>query len=122
MMNTNDPLMFDHERDEFDNDNYLFSRPGQYSNKDLDGTGSQGRRVYLESPSFGNKEEEDMYRYVQSRLTDRTSSIVGNPTLPAPTGATLMDSLDFDLDILGTHNARAQPVPTTTTNLPHVPK
>lgn len=30
--------------------------------KDDDGTGAFGRRVYLESPSLGNKEEEDMYR------------------------------------------------------------
>lgn len=121
-MNTNDPLMFDqrYPTRDFDNDNYLFSQPAQYSNKDFDGTGSQGRRVYLESPSFGNKEEEDMYRYVQSRLTDRTSSIVGQ-TLPAPTGVTLMDSLDFDLDLLGANHTRAQPAPTMG-NLSHVPR
>lgn len=30
--------------------------------REEDATGALGRRVYLESPSLGNKEEEDMYR------------------------------------------------------------
>ena len=76
------------------------------SHKDDDGNGSQGRRVYLESPSFGNKEEEDMYRYVPSRLTDGTGSIVG-PPLTVPTGVGLMDSLDFDLDLLNVDHTRS---------------
>ena len=120
IVNTNDPLMFDQRYPPTDNDDYLFSQPAQYSlaNNELDPNASQGRRVYLESPSFGNKEEEDMYRYVQSRLTNRTASMIGN-NLPDPTGATLMDSLDFDLDILGTHNTRTQP---TMSNLAHVPR
>lgn len=57
-----------------DEKNSLFSK--QQQQKDDDGNGSQGRRVYLESPSFDNKEEEDMYRYVPSRLTDGTASII----------------------------------------------
>jgi hypothetical protein len=32
------------------------------SSKENDRAGSYGRRVFLESPSLGNKEEEDMYR------------------------------------------------------------
>ena len=90
-------------------DKYSFKQRPVLSHKDDDGSGSQGRRVYLESPSFGNKEEEDMYRYVPSRLTDGTASMIG-PTLPAPTGATLMDSLDFDLDILDAHQTRSDPL------------
>jgi hypothetical protein len=76
-------------------------------NKDDDGSGSLGRRVYLESPSFDNKEEEDMYRYVPSRITDRTSSIIDNK-VPTRTGATLMDSLDFQLNMLGNNNNRSE--------------
>lgn len=116
-MNTNDPLMFDHRYPRTDHDDYhLLSRP--VANSELDASTSQGRRVYLESPSFGNKEEEDMYRYVQSRLTDRTASMIGN-NLPDPNGATLMDSLDFDLDIFGTHQTRTRP---PMGHLSHVPR
>jgi hypothetical protein len=108
-MGTYEQMMVDNRyTGDFDNEKYSLSKQQQQqqqkrpllSHKDEDGNGSQGRRVYLESPSFGNKEEEDMYRYVPSRLTDGTASMIGT-TLPAPTGATLMDSLDFDLDILG---------------------
>jgi hypothetical protein len=111
-MSTYDQMMVDNRYPgDFDNEKYSFSKQQPpISNQDEDGNGSQGgqgRRVYLESPSFGNKEEEDLYRYVPSRVTDRTSSMIGT-RLPAPTGATLMDSLDFDLDILGTNNAHAE--------------
>jgi hypothetical protein len=112
-MSTYDQMMVDNRYPgDFDNEKYSFSKQQQQpiSHQDEDGNGSQGgqgRRVYLESPSFGNKEEEDLYRYVPSRVTDRTSSMIGT-RLPAPTGATLMDSLDFDLDILGTNNAHAE--------------
>lgn len=91
---------------ELNNEKFSFSKQ-QSMNKDEDGTGSLGRRVYLESPSFDNKEEEDMYRYVPSRITDRTSSIIGN-TLPTQTAPALMDSLDLELDILGTNNPRSE--------------
>jgi hypothetical protein len=112
-MSTYDQMMVDNRYPgDFDNEKYSFSKQQQQpiSHQHEDGNGSQGgqgRRVYLESPSFGNKEEEDLYRYVPSRVTDRTSSMIGT-RLPAPTGATLMDSLDFDLDILGTNNAHAE--------------
>jgi len=114
-MGTYDQMMVDNRYpSDFDNEKYLFSKQQQQQqqqqmlNKDDDGSGSLGRRVYLESPSFGNKEEEDMYRYVPSRITDRTSSIIDNK-VPARTGATLMNSLDFELDnILGNNNNRSE--------------
>lgn len=107
IMDTYDQMMVDNRYPgEFDTDKFLYSKQ-QTSNKDEDGNGSLGRRVFLESPSFDNKEEEDMYRYVPSRITDRTSSIIGN-TIPIRTAPALMDSLDFDLDILGTNNARSE--------------
>jgi hypothetical protein len=40
-----------------DDHRYSSSKTEPISNKD-----DVGRRVYLESPSFGNQEEEDMYR------------------------------------------------------------
>lgn len=71
----------------------------QYQQKDEDGNGSQGRRVYLESPSFDNKEEEDMYRYVPSRLTDGTASII-DTIQPKPTpGRSLTDPLDYEFEL-----------------------
>jgi hypothetical protein len=45
------------------------------------------------------------YRFVPSRLSDHHSTVVGT-SVPAPTGETLIDSLDFELDILGATNAR----------------
>jgi len=110
-MGTYDQMIVDNRYPgDFDNENYLFSKQQQQQqmlNKDDDGSGPLGRRVYLESPSFGNKEEEDLYRYVPSRITDRTSSIIDSK-VPERTGATLMDSLDYELDILGTNNARSE--------------
>ena len=47
---------------QFDDDQALFATDGPNSMKDDDNGGAFGRRVYLESPSLGNKEEEDMYR------------------------------------------------------------
>lgn len=106
-METYDQMMVDNRYPgELNNEKFSFSKQ-QSMNKDEDGTGSLGRRVYLESPSFDNKEEEDMYRYVPSRITDRTSSIIGN-TLPTQTAPALMDSLDLELDILGTNNSRSE--------------
>lgn len=108
---------------DFDIEKYSYSKQTRLQqdspSQNEDKTGLFGRRVYLESPSFGNKEEEDMYRYVSSRLTDRTASMIdpvapahtasrADPTAPAHTGAVLMDSLDFELDILGTTNTRPQ--------------
>ncbi len=107
---------------DFDTDKYLFSKQQQQIPiKDDDGNGSLGRRVYLESPSFDNKEEEDMYRYVPSRITDRTSSIIGPPIPPTRTGATYKDSLDYDLDILGTNHNRSQ-MPYQQESIPVVPR
>jgi hypothetical protein len=108
-MGTYDPIMVDNKYPgDFDNEKYLFSKQEQQQQiSNEDGGGSFGRRVYLESPSFGNKEEEDMYRYVPSRVTDRTSSIVGNTLSGALPGTTLMDSLDFDLDLLTANNPRS---------------
>ncbi|CAF4371318.1 unnamed protein product [Rotaria sp. Silwood2] len=119
----------ENDLDDFDNNQYLFSKPStnnrqQFhlqplteqgsSNKNNDDTGLFGRRVYLESPSLDNKDEDDMYRYVPSRLSDHPSSIVG-AKVPAPTGETLIDSLDFELDLLGATNTRhAIPYPTNT--------
>jgi len=66
--------------DDLDNDQYLFSKQPtnnrqqfnsnpitkqdlqNKNNDDDDNTGLFGRRVYLESPSLGNKDEEDIYR------------------------------------------------------------
>ena len=60
-----------------DDDQYLFSKQPannrqQFNSKHLseqtsldrddNNTGLFGRRVFLESPSLGNKDEEDMYR------------------------------------------------------------
>jgi hypothetical protein len=101
-MDTYDQMMVDNRYpSDYNDEKYL----QQMSNKDEDGNGALGRRVYLESPSFGDKEEEDMYRYVPSRLTDHTSTIVDH-TLPTRTGGTLMDALDFELDAFGTNNTR----------------
>lgn len=58
---------------DLDNDQFLFSKQSktnqlefnskqELNNKDDDLTGLFGRRVYLESPSLDNKDEEDMYR------------------------------------------------------------
>ncbi len=45
------------------------------------------------------------YRYVPSRLSEHQSSVV--PTsVPAPSGETLIDSLDFELDLFGATNTR----------------
>ncbi|CAF3439196.1 unnamed protein product [Rotaria sp. Silwood1] len=105
--------------DDFDNDQYLFSKSStnnrqqfdlkplteqDSSNKMNDNAGLFGRRVYLESPSLDNK-DDDIYRYVPSRLSDHPSSIIGT-TVPAPTGETLIDSLDFELDLFGATNTR----------------
>ncbi|CAF2559743.1 unnamed protein product [Rotaria sp. Silwood2] len=111
-MSTYDQMIVDNRYPgDFDDDKYLFSSQSNaqqdLSNKDEDGTGLLGRRVYLESPSLDNKEEEDMYRYVSSRLTNRTGSIIDTKA-PVGTGAALMDSLDFELDILGTNNTHSQ--------------
>ena len=111
-MGTHDQMMVDNRyAGDFDYEKYPFSK--QISTKDDDGNGSQGRRVYLESPSFDTKEEEDMYRYVPSRLTDGTASIVGT-TLPK---RPVMDSLDFQLDNFGANNTRSEvpyrPLPVT---------
>ncbi|CAF0864304.1 unnamed protein product [Rotaria sp. Silwood1] len=111
-MSTYDQMIVDNQYlGDFDNEKYLFSQQSNAQqdllNQDEDGNGLLGRRVYLESPSFGNKEEEDMYRYVSSRLTNRTGSII-DTMAPVRTGAALMDSLDFELDVLGTNNARSQ--------------
>ncbi|CAF5148230.1 unnamed protein product, partial [Rotaria magnacalcarata] len=111
-MGTYDQMIVDNRYPgDFDNEKYLFSKESDAqedsSNKDDDANGLLGRRVYLESPSFGNQEEEDMYRYVSSRLTNHTGSLIGT-TVPATTGATLMDSLDYELDVLGTNNTRSQ--------------
>ncbi|CAM2711010.1 unnamed protein product [Rotaria socialis] len=111
-MGTYDQMIVDNRYSgDFDNENYLFSKESDAqedsSNKDDDANGLLGRRVYLESPSFGNKEEEDMYRYVSSRLTNHTGSLI-DTKVPAPTGATLMDSLDYELDVMGTNNTRSQ--------------
>ena len=47
---------------QYEDEQALFSHDGPNSMKDDDNSGAFGRRVYLESPSLGNKEEEDMYR------------------------------------------------------------
>ena len=62
---------------DLDSDQFLFSKQSKNNrsefnskpvtkqelpNKDDDLSGLFGRRVYLESPTFDNKEEEDMYR------------------------------------------------------------
>ncbi|CAF0871337.1 unnamed protein product [Adineta steineri] len=104
--------------DDLTADQFLFSKPPNQqdfnskskmkqdpSNKDDDLSGLFGRRVYLESPSFDNKEEEDMYRYVPSRLSDVPPSLVEKATKPITT-ETLIDSLDFELDLLGAANTR----------------
>jgi hypothetical protein len=44
-------------------------------------------------------------RYVPSRLSEHPSSVVGIPA-PGPTGETLIDSLDFELDLFGASNTR----------------
>lgn len=44
-------------------------------------------------------------RYVPSRLSDHTTTVLG-PVPPAPTADTLIDSLDFELDLLGATNTR----------------
>ncbi|CAF0731987.1 unnamed protein product [Rotaria sordida] len=106
--------------DDFDNDQYLFSKSSTNNrqpfhlnplteqdslNKTNDNIGLFGRRVYLESPALDNKDEDDLYRYVPSRLSEHPSSIVGT-TVPASTGETLIDSLDFELDLFGATNTR----------------
>ncbi len=58
--------------DDLDDDQYLFSKQTnnnrqpfnlkQDDDDDDDNTGLFGRRVFLESPALGNKEEQDMYR------------------------------------------------------------
>ncbi|CAF5174383.1 unnamed protein product, partial [Rotaria magnacalcarata] len=111
----------DNNLDDFDNDQYLFSKPStnktepfslkpvgkqQSSNQENDHAGLFGRRVYLESPSLDNK-EDDIYRYVPSRLSDHRTSIIGTSSVPAPTGEALIDSLDFELDLFGATNTRA---------------
>lgn len=93
-----------------DEKNSLFSKQ-QQQQKDEDGNGSQGRRVYLESPSFDTKEEEDMYRYVPSRLTDGTGSIIDTVQPKS------MDPLDFEFDLLTTNHRRPN-IPRQVPNLP----
>ena len=44
-------------------------------------------------------------RYVPSRLSEHPGNMIG-PSIPAPSGETLMDSLDFELDMLRTTNTR----------------
>jgi hypothetical protein len=63
--------------DDLDDDQYLLTnnQPTFHSNpltkqdpsnrnNDDDNTGLFGRRVFLESPALGNKDEEDLYRYI----------------------------------------------------------
>lgn len=91
---------------------------------DNDTSGLLGRRVFLESPSFGNKDEEDIYRWTKRACCHRffeliwllsiccsslarfvPSRLSDNPvSLPAPNGDTLIDSLDFELNVLGATN------------------
>ncbi|CAF1066931.1 unnamed protein product [Didymodactylos carnosus] len=91
--------------DEF-SDEFRYEKRGQKSNNNSnnnyltvnkdDGSYAQnGRRVYLESPSLA-KEEEDMYRYVPSRLSEVPPA--------TETGENLIDSLDFELDLMGANN------------------
>jgi hypothetical protein len=57
--------------DELDDDHFLLTNNQQAfhtkqdptNTNDDDNLGLFGRRVYLESPALGNKEEEDLYRY-----------------------------------------------------------
>ncbi|UJR37923.1 hypothetical protein I4U23_030609 [Adineta vaga] len=106
--------------DELNADQFLFSKASKNSQtglssktktksntstKEDDLTGLFGRRVYLESPSFDNKEEEDMYRYVPSRLSEVPATLIGG-TAPAATTDTLIDSLDFELDLFGAAHTR----------------
>jgi hypothetical protein len=108
-MGTYDQMLVDNRYpgDFDDDDKYSFSKEQEphIPTQDEDGNGSLGRRVYLESPSFDNKEEEDMYRYVPSRITDRTSSIIGPPI---HTGTAVMGSLGYEFDIHGTNNNRSE--------------
>jgi hypothetical protein len=67
--------------DDFDDDQYLLTNNQQpfhsnpltkqnslNRNDDDDNLGLFGRRVYLESPALGNKEEEDLYRFIFWKL------------------------------------------------------
>lgn len=54
---------------------------------------------------FDRQETISLIRYVPSRLSDHPPSVAG-ATIPAPTGETFLDSLDFELDILGATNTR----------------
>jgi len=68
---------FGENLDDLDDDQYLFSKPSinnrqpfnskprttqDLPSKSDDDAALFGRRVYVESPSLGNKEEEDLYR------------------------------------------------------------
>ena len=46
-----------------------------------------------------------VYRYVPSRLSEHPGNAIGQ-SVPAPTGGALIDSLDFELDMLGATNTR----------------
>lgn len=113
IMGTYDQTMVDDRQlGEVDDENNQVSDRSNNPQEDMqnqedDGNGLVGRRVYLESPSYDNKEEEDMYRYVSSRLTNHTGSLV-DTTVAAPTGAPLIESLDYEVDILGVDNTRSQ--------------
>ena len=62
----------DSNLDNLDDDQYLFSKPTTANQdpftlhsddpNDTANTNLFGRRVFLESPSLGNKEDEDLYR------------------------------------------------------------
>lgn len=127
----------DNHFDELDDDQYLLNNNSQpfqidpiiktepLNDNDENNLGLFGRRVFLESPALGDKQDEDLYRfvffllqkkqnkifsivdrYVPSRLSEHPSTVVV-PQVPAPTGETLIDSLDFELDILGAGNTRS---------------
>ena len=59
-------------------------------------------------------------RYVPSRLSENPASVIGHvpPITTAATGATLMDTLDFELDLLGTNNPGSRIPPYGTLSQP----
>ncbi|CAF1247358.1 unnamed protein product [Adineta ricciae] len=112
-----DQFLFSKQTKTTQEESSLKSRTKQdTSTKEDDLTGLFGRRVYLESPSFDNKEEEDMYRYVPSRLSEVPAPLVEG-TAPTMTTDTLIDSLDFELDLLGAAHTRHRFPYRTTTQL-----
>jgi hypothetical protein len=110
-MSTYDQTMMDNlYTGGFDSNNYLFSQQPT-TQQDLpniaqDENDLYGGRGYLQPSAYGNKPEDETYRYVSSRLTDRSSPPIGK-LAPGRSGATTRGPYDIESGNIGANNTQS---------------